>query len=172
MIAVESGDPSANPYDAPGARIEDALPGERLPVESAGRWRRFFGFLIDYVCATLLRWMVAIVAGVVIVRVDGPEALDALVAGMTGLAGAGVWFASVLVYYTVLEGCFGWTIGKLVTGTRVVDASGLRPRLGQVLLRGLVRFVPLDPFSLLLSADDVRRSWHDWLSRTWVVRRR
>lgn len=155
-----------NPYGAPQARIAEAFSGERLPVESSGRWRRFFGFLVDYACILLLR-CVAIVILSLVARMVGNDVLDDAMAGVIYIV---AWFATMLLYYLILEAGFGWTIGKLVTGTRVVDAEGLRPRWGRVVVRSLVRFIPLEALTLWLSDEDVRRGWHDWLSKTWVVR--
>jgi uncharacterized RDD family membrane protein YckC len=75
------------------------------------------------------------------------------------------------VYYVVLEGLLGISIGKLATGTRVVDGHGRAPSLRTAFVRTLCRFIPFEPLSLAFSPDDRTRGWHDTLSRTCVVRR-
>lgn len=64
-----------------------------------------------------------------------------------------------------MEGLYGASIGKLATGTRVVNAQGGRPALRQI----VARWIPFEPFSVLFSND--RRGWHDSLAKTWVVRK-
>jgi uncharacterized RDD family membrane protein YckC len=162
-----------NPYGAPAAGIEADLPSERLPIETASRWRRFFGLLIDYVVSSIFGFVVTIPYWVYLYQQGGDTALDAALNGTQGMAvDYAIALASTLIYYIALEGWFGWTIGKLATGTRVVNAQGGRPTWGQVVGRTVGRFIPFEPFSLLFASDDDRRGWHDKLSKTYVVRRR
>ena len=71
-----------------------------------------------------------------------------------------------------MEGLFGFTIGKLVTGTRVVDEQGGRPTWRQVLIRTAMRFVPFEPLSAFGEKGSEPRPWHDTVAKTRVVRRR
>ena len=56
-------------------------------------------------------------------------------------------------YYVILEASFGWTIGKLVTGTRVVRFDGDKPHFPQILGRTFARFIPFEPFSVLFGGS-------------------
>lgn len=109
----------------------------------------------------------------------------AIIAALVGGDGASKWIAGMgfwqeqllgigmfLAYYIVMEGLFGLTIGKWITGTRVVDERGGPPTWRQVVLRSLARLIPFEAFSLLFSEDGVARGWHDRLPRTRVVMRR
>lgn len=78
----------------------------------------------------------------------------------------------MLVYYIPLEGMFGVTVGKLITGTRVVDEQGRPPSWGQAIGRTFARLIPFEPFSLLFSEDKRIAGWHDRLPKTLVVRTR
>jgi uncharacterized RDD family membrane protein YckC len=78
----------------------------------------------------------------------------------------------LIAYYVALEGAFGISIGKLMTGTRVVDEQGNAPTLAQATVRSLSRFIPFEALSLAFSDDDRARGWHDSLARTYVVRKR
>lgn len=80
-----------------------------------------------------------------------------------------VFIGCVTAYYTLLEGLTGKTLGKLITGTKVVDASGNRPNFTRALLRSLCRSLPFDVFTFL-GAD--ARGWHDSITKTWVVKSR
>jgi uncharacterized RDD family membrane protein YckC len=146
-----------NPYAPPQTELD---PGLRLDVPdqlpTAGRGARFLNLLID----TFVSRLVAILFAVAVIRALGPtEGREAVIAVVALLA----FFA----YYIVLEAAFGWTIAKLITGTRVVRIDGTKPTFPQALGRTFARFIPFEPFSVLFS--DSKLGWHDSLSNTRVV---
>jgi uncharacterized RDD family membrane protein YckC len=51
-------DQERNPYRGPVAKVAETMPDERLRIDPASRWRRFFNWLIDYACFTLLSMLV------------------------------------------------------------------------------------------------------------------
>lgn len=73
----------------------------------------------------------------------------------------------MLAYYIPLETLSGRTIGKLITGTKVVSEEGRIPSFSAVMKRTLSRFIPFEAFSFL-GKDP--RGWHDTLSKTYVVK--
>ena len=73
-----------------------------------------------------------------------------------------------LAYHALLEGFYGRTLGKLVTGTQVVGADGSRATWGQIIGRTFARFIPFEPFSFFGRPPPA--GWHDSLSGTRVVR--
>ncbi|MHC2067746.1 RDD family protein [Bremerella sp. T1] len=70
-------------------------------------------------------------------------------------------------YFILMESVFGRTIGKLLTGTKVVGENGEHPHVMQVVGRTFARLIPFDPQSF--KEDTGRRGWHDTLSSTVVV---
>jgi uncharacterized RDD family membrane protein YckC len=69
-------------------------------------------------------------------------------------------------YYVLLEYyAQGKTLGKLLTGTKVVTEEGQHPTILNILGRTLARFIPFEPFSFLGNGN----GWHDSLSRTRVI---
>lgn len=71
-------------------------------------------------------------------------------------------------YYWVSEFALGGrTIGKMITGTRVVYDDGTRPSAASILGRTLARAVPFEAFSIFFNEDRVM--WHDQWSHTMVV---
>ncbi len=149
---------TANPYQAPKARVDDQpVPVDALPL--AGKGRRFANLLLDniffYLCAVLL--------GVVLGIAGMAESLRHL--GRLGEALVG--WSLLIVYYAVQEGLWGVTLGKLITGTRVIGEDGAAPRFKQILGRTLARLVPFEPFSFLGREPT---GWHDRWSATKVVR--
>jgi len=77
-------------------------------------------------------------------------------------------FIIFLLYYVPQEAFFGWTLGKLITGTRVVDNFGLPISIGQAVGRGLCRFIPFEAFSFL-GGGGSPVGWHDKIPKTLVV---
>jgi uncharacterized RDD family membrane protein YckC len=151
-------DSNVNPYQAPASRVAD--PPAMAAIVPAERWRRFVNLLVDYVGFMAL----AFVAGIVIGVVGGETAAQAMQnLGIQYLFGFGV----MLAYYVPLELYFGRTLGKLVTGTRVVAENGQPPSFSQVFWRSMCRFIPFEAFSFFASNA---RGWHDSIPKTYVVK--
>jgi len=160
------GHDTQDPYRAPIAATEVVISPEALG-EPAAKVRRFFNWLID----KMMIWGLAMLVGI----------LNATFVDDTWMAWlmTAPWWADyvfgcvlVLIYYTLMEGLFGVTVGKLITGTRVVDEHGQRVAFPRALLRSLCRLIPLEIFSLLVRDYANPRGWHDSLPRTRVVMRR
>lgn len=159
-----------NPYASPttmggptgGGEFGDDIPADQLVPASQNR--RFINFLVD-------RAM-----GFVIVPATG------FCLGLAmALLGLGDWLMNIhpaadfllstfilLGFYFAQEVLFRRTIGKLLTGTIVVNLDGGRPTAGQILGRTLARAIPFEPFSAL--TGKFPNPWHDRLSKTRVVR--
>jgi uncharacterized RDD family membrane protein YckC len=155
-----------NPYESPLSAVADA-PVEVAVLTSATKLRRFVHWMIDRLIVVGIIFLGMIAAGIV----GGDEVLDwaeQLPWWQDQLIGAAV----MIVYYTLMESTTGTTIGKLLTGTRVVDEAGRPITFGQALLRSLSRIVPFEAFSILLADDDDPRGWHDRWPRTRVVLKR
>ncbi len=72
-----------------------------------------------------------------------------------------------VIYYIFFEHYVnGQTIGKMVTGTKVLTKEGEQPSLGQIIGRSFARLIPFDAFSYLGASN---RGWHDRLSSTLVI---
>lgn len=84
----------------------------------------------------------------------------------------GWWF----LYYFILELAFGRTVGKFITGTKVVNREGEKPSAGKIALRTLIRFVPFEALSGFRISNEestwARGCWHDDWSDTVVVKTR
>ena len=79
-------------------------------------------------------------------------------------------------YFIVLESLGGITLGKLLSGLRVVNANGETPSVSQVTIRTLLRIVEVNPILLgglpaavfvLMSKKQQRLG--DMLANTYVV---
>jgi len=146
----------ANPYAAPQTDVNvEREAEETADLPPAGLGLRFANFIIDNIVRSILG---AVITGVI--RVMNPSDRSA------GLMIV-LLVCSMLGYYIVLEGAFGRTIGKFITGTRVVRFDGYKPHFPQIIGRTFARFIPFEAFSFFGSSGN---GWHDSLSGTRVVR--
>lgn len=148
---------SSNRYSPPLAEVTDIV--SAAEGEPAGRWLRLVNFVVDYLCFVGL----AFIIGVIVAIVGGDAGLEA----MKSIPDLVFGVALMSVYYIVLEGAFGRTLGKIVTGTRVVGQDGRKPPLRKIVGRSLLRFVPFEALSFFGPID---RGWHDRLSGTRVIK--
>ena len=155
--------PPENPYAAPSITAAPPVTVSSGNFNTAGHGQRFLNLLID---TTFL--IVLLAVGFVLyamVTGDVPEEDDTKSETVIQL----VFIGFSVCYYAVLESLTGRTLGKVITGTKVVDADGNKPSFGKTLARSLCRNIPFEPFSVL-SSD--ARGWHDSIPKTWVVRTR
>jgi uncharacterized RDD family membrane protein YckC len=71
-----------------------------------------------------------------------------------------------LFYYVPQEFFWGRTLGKFITGTKVVSADGVTPTLFRIVGRTLCRMIPFEWFTFLETSPV---GWHDKFSGTRVV---
>ncbi len=149
-----------NPYAAPQTLPDE--PPEVVadhPLVPAGQGSRLVNYFID----TIGQIGLAVGIGVLAVLIGGEEAITALEETPDIVLGLPIFFA----YYLLLEGTTSRTLGKWVTGTKVVNEDGGRPTTGQIIGRTLARLIPLEAFSFLGRSA---RGWHDSIPKTYVVK--
>jgi uncharacterized RDD family membrane protein YckC len=95
--------------------------------------RRWFGCWIDFIAIILLVALPALV-----LRPFGPPGAGVVVVG----------FVLVLLYFPITEGLWGRSLGKLVSGTIVVDVKGRPPGFTKAIVRTLLRLIEVNPFLL------------------------
>ena len=77
-------------------------------------------------------------------------------------------YFNYIIYYTICEKAFrGYTLGKLITGTRAIRIDGAELTFKDALLRSLSRLVPFEVLSALGA-----RPWHDSWTDTRVIKSR
>ena len=152
---------SENPYAAPKARVALAKPtGLPRSTPLAGSGARIANMLLDWIFAWLFMILCAFLLGLGLGALGNTTWYQSPV-GMQLLA-----MALFTLYYVVFEAVFGWTMAKLITGTRVVNEDGDKPAFMNVLGRSLARSVPFEMFSFL---GRTGIGWHDSWSGTRVV---
>jgi uncharacterized RDD family membrane protein YckC len=147
-----------------------------MPEENqtyAGLGRRVFGLFVDFcIFCALFFPITRIVKGTWIMSIrdhrwhSGFIAFDPICA---------VFLIIIVVYFILLEGLLGVTIGKLVAGTRVVDLDGRKPGLGKSIIRNVLRLVDGLPAFSILGAYLIWKSPEctrlgDKVARTRVIR--
>ena len=139
---------------------------------AASRGQRFLNYLIDW---ALLQYGLAFLTATLVVKLllaISPETAYQLFAEDSStlnklLAAYLIAIFNYLFYYTICEKAFrGYTLGKLVTGTRAIRLDGKELSFADALLRTLSRIVPFEPFS------GFGTPWHDTWTKTTVIKSR
>jgi uncharacterized RDD family membrane protein YckC len=139
----------------------------------ASTGQRFLNFLIDQILMQYgLSYATGYVLAKIMVAISPQLAYDLFVARANSfdvLLGAYLLgILNFLVYYTFCEKVFrGYTLGKLVTGTRAIREDGQELSFKNAILRSLSRLVPFEPFSAFGG-----HPWHDAWTGTMVVKSR
>lgn len=136
--------PVAGPVAAPATPLEI--------TEYAGFWIRFAAALIDGVIVMIATLFPLVVS-------FGPFIASPIIIG--GL------------YYWLLTGLNGQTIGKMAVGVKVVNARGAVPGLGISALREIpgkiVSSIIFCVGYLWIAGDAKKQGWHDKIAGTYVV---
>jgi uncharacterized RDD family membrane protein YckC len=132
---------------------------QEITLEPVSPGLRFVNFLIDLVAFYALCFIIGFAWGIV--------ALFTHTSTELGDAGAYLFGSCIYIgYYTISEGFFGRTIGKLATRTIVLKDNRDKINFKDALLRSLCRFIPFEALS-----GFGYRPWHDQLTKTMVVKK-
>lgn len=124
----------------------------------ASATKRFTNYIIDVAVFYVLMFCIGI-----LIRIFKPS----LISGLDELT-LRLW---MLLFYALamfaVEALFkGKSIGKLITGTKAVNADGSDMSFQKTFIRNLVRAIPFNPFSAL---GRPCTPWHDSWSATIVI---
>jgi uncharacterized RDD family membrane protein YckC len=145
---------------------------EIFQYEHASTGQRFLNFLID---GLVMNYGISLLTGFVVAFILAAVSPD-FYNDLVRKEGGGFYFALSLItilnevlYYSFCEKVFrGYTLGKLITGTRAVREDGSELTWKDAFLRSLSRLVPFEPFSIW-SGDGL---WHDTWTKTTVIKSR
>lgn len=136
--------------------------------------QRFVNWLIDNL---LMRYGLSYLTGMAVGSILALVAPDFLerIAFSEGSMSGGLILLSLLVgylnyilYYTLCEKLFrGYTLGKIISGTRAIRQDGQELTFKDALLRSLSRCVPFEVFSGFNAL-----TWHDSWTDTMVIKSR
>jgi uncharacterized RDD family membrane protein YckC len=160
----------SNINQTPETGLSDEL-NEEIQVTLATTVQRFLNFFIDNLLMRFgLTYLTAVGIGMLlglffpeyIVKIsESPSIIDIILLAYL------VWIVNTLLYYTICEKGFkGYTLGKLITGTRAIRDDGNELTFKDALLRSLCRLVPFEWLS------GFGYPWHDTWTKTMVIKSR
>lgn len=158
------------PYP-PAAESEDLFrEGEFVEYTEASANQRFLNYLIDVVLMRFgITWATSYGLVYFLNLVSPDLAYELFVEGPELLALYVVAFLNHIFYYTICEKAFrGYTLGKLITGTRAIREDGEELTITDALLRSLCRLVPFETISIWFGNGP----WHDTWTKTKVIQTR
>ncbi|HUF61490.1 MAG TPA: protein kinase [Verrucomicrobiales bacterium] len=144
----------------PGRRFRDVAEFRRAltPFSSAGTsiadlGRRVAAFFIDV-------FMIGLLTGLGIAMVNMSLALRGAALDTAALRFAGgINTAVIVLYFILLEGCWGRTLGKQWLGLRVLGIAGEPPGLGRSMLRSAIlpglAWLPVEAFEMRFALDQL-----------------
>ena len=119
----------------------------------ANSGRRFWNLIIDQVITYIIIIIVCAIYIYMTKQID-----------ISTLASYAIAILVDISYFTIMETYLGKTIGKMITGTRVLNKDFGQPTLSTIFKRSWCRLIPFEALSFLGSTG-----WHDSISRTVVV---
>lgn len=152
--------------------LADSLFDDHIRYEMASTGQRFVNWLVDNI---LIRLVITYITGKLLINFllnMAPEFTYEAFGDGISFAGYAVSYLFAifhyLFYYTICEKAFkGYTLGKLISGTRAIRSDGQELTIRDTLLRSLSRMVPFEAFSGFGAAP-----WHDTWTKTTVVKSR
>jgi uncharacterized RDD family membrane protein YckC len=89
------------------------------------------------------------------------------------------WLVALIGYFVVFEALWGRTLGKLITGTIVIDHNGRAPGFAKAATRTLLRLIEVNPLligglpaGIALLVTKRHQRMGDLLAGTYVVRKK
>jgi uncharacterized RDD family membrane protein YckC len=159
-----------NPETSVNEPATEILSESDISYQYASTGQRFLNFLIDNI---FMRFGLSILTGIVVGIVF--QALNPdLLARMVTEGTTEYWvfvlvvgYVNYVLYYTLCEKLFnGYTLGKLITGTKAVRLDGSPLTFKNAFLRSLSRLVPFEALS------GFGTPWHDSWTDTTVIKTR
>jgi uncharacterized RDD family membrane protein YckC len=138
---------------------------QAVSLQYVGVWRRFLAVLIDGIILGVIYYAVAAATGNLTPTASGNASLP-----------GGVVAVVAFLYFIIMEGFMGATIGKFLLGIRVVKLDGSRIGLGAAIIRNLLRIIDALPTAYILGAiliwtSSRKQRLGDRVAHTVVVRR-
>jgi uncharacterized RDD family membrane protein YckC len=177
---------SEQAHDDPGFAVTDDLSTEELTEEEAqaliwegprrgGFWLRSLALAIDHL---ILLFTLAIftVVGFLAAEIGSGGARDFFFYQQARIVLPVLLPLAIILfiaYFAFFHGAWGQTIGKMIFGLRVVTVDGQPLSFPRALVRTMVyalSAIPLFLGFLWVGFTSSKRSWHDWIAGTMVIR--
>ncbi|UIL30975.1 RDD family protein (plasmid) [Rhizobium leguminosarum] len=151
-----------NRTDKDGKRVEQFIPPEGVPITFAiaSLGTRFGAQFLDIVFTTII---IFICATAIIFTGVLPMTAEAMLMVLLG-------FLVQIPYYILSELIWnGRTLGKRITGIRVINVDGRRLTPHQVTARNLMKQVEIFAPMGLLASVDTQSAWENGLTSLWLL---
>jgi uncharacterized RDD family membrane protein YckC len=147
-----------------------------VPMVYAGFGRRLAAFLVDMLVILFFGGIAAVLT--ISMSNIVPQHPSGLLENVIGgiliilvLISANACIAIIMVYFPLLEGRFGQTLGKRLFGLVVRSEDGLPASYGQAILRRLSFYFEILPIeALFVPFHPKHQRWFDILAKTVVIR--
>ncbi|NIS62337.1 MAG: hypothetical protein GTO13_17045 [Proteobacteria bacterium] len=171
-------------HRAGGYGLEENLMGEQAEVRSmtyAGFWPRFGAYFIDGIVAAIIVKISMYVTMLPMTYyfsqayMSGNPQLGAIPPSLPMALFLGISLSLGLqaLYYILMWGYRGATLGKMAMKIKIVSTDGADISYGTAFLRYIGTIISGIPFSLgylWMLWDDSKQTWHDKIASTYVVR--
>jgi uncharacterized RDD family membrane protein YckC len=161
-VAVSSG--GTNPYAASLHDGADSTPA--AAGNYASQNKRALNYFLDGIFLPFFMGIGGVIIGLISPLILGSKPNDTQITIYLAIVYL-FMLGAFPAYYIIFEYLFGATIGKFITGTRVVTVDGGKPGFGKILVRSFTRMLPFEPLSYFFG--DKRLGWHDTFSGTRVI---
>lgn len=132
------------------------------PVLIQNKWKRFLNSLYDTIAIYYFTHIVFIQSGMFL-----PQRLNfSLTNGQYVLLFSSIFILVQFIYYSVSEGLFKVTTGKILTKSLVIENNTGLISFKTAAFRTLCRLIPLQSLTFLF----LEKGWHDTLSNTEVIK--
>ena len=151
-----------NRTDKDGKRVEQFLPPEGVPIDFAiaSLGTRFGAQFLDMIFTVLI---VGIIAFLILYTGLLPASAEAMLTVLLGyLVGVPYYVLSELIWN-------GRTLGKRITGIRVINMDGRRLTPHQVTARNLMKEVEIFAPMGLLASVGTQSAWENGLTSLWLL---
>jgi len=148
-------------------------PIDRMPrtpaMENVGFWPRVGAYLID---SLVIGFPLGAILGVFIATagldINDKDALNLVTYVIQAVAGL-----VTVIYFTLMNGAYGATLGKMALGLKVVkqDGSpiGYGLALGRIVLMNVLSGCTCSLFFISVATNEEYRGWHDQICGTRVI---
>ena len=171
---------------SPKVTAESYMKSYASTLNRAGFWPRLAAYIIDNIvlCVTILILVLPTLLLMVLLNVPFSKSSDYSWVGNHSPAVLAVFFSVAFItvvsaaivafgYYIVLEGHFGYTLGKYLLGLRVLKTDGTRIGYKEALLRNLSKYINnliiLDALIMLIFFNKEKQRGFDKIANTMVV---
>ena len=140
----------------------------KVGEHKANKGLRFLNFIIDYVSIILLTMLFFGFIAIVIVIINPESDIIYQLENINPLIDRviTVFFYVLLIFLSEFL-TKGRSLGKFITGTKVVMIDGSTPTTKDYFMRSLCRIIPFEVLSFL-----GENGWHDKISKTTVVNKK